>query len=468
MTRIKRALVAASLLATLSGCAGLPGERIRLDPKPERPRVIVTTDGEIDDQSSMVRFLTYASDFDVAGIVQVNSNAQRHGHSDEKWIEAQIDAYDRHLPVLRIHDRRYPAADQLRRVLVVGNERSEDFGRSPDQIADSAGAQLIIKTLLDDDPRPVHILAWGGANTQANALWQIKTRYSRADYLRAAAKARLYCIWFQDKAGEWIVENLPEVTIYGAGRPDRDGSWRDVWDYRSVNGKRGNIRDSANPLSVQAVMGDDWMAQNIKSGHGALGAMYPQSYTSEGDTPAFLPLVDNGLEQDRDYTWGGWGGRAVRAKAAYLEDGADDNQGRADRHYTFWRWLPEIQNDWAARSDWFVAKRYQDANHPPAPRLTGPRALSARPGSVVALNASPSRDPDGDALSFRWWQYHEADSVEARIAFMPSTAPDQARFVVPNEPGRQVHVILEVTDNGAPALTRYQRVIVTIDPSARS
>ena len=38
----------------------------------EKPRVIVTTDGEIDDQSSMIRFLMYSSDYDVAGIVQVH------------------------------------------------------------------------------------------------------------------------------------------------------------------------------------------------------------------------------------------------------------------------------------------------------------------------------------------------------------------------------------------------------------
>ena len=46
----------------------------------EKPRVIVTTDGEIDDQSSMIRFLMYSSDYDVAGIVQVNG-VQKDGHS---------------------------------------------------------------------------------------------------------------------------------------------------------------------------------------------------------------------------------------------------------------------------------------------------------------------------------------------------------------------------------------------------
>ena len=58
----------------------------------EKPRVIVTTDGEIDDQSSMIRFLMYSSDYDVAGIVQVNG-VQKDGHSKDKWIESQIAKY---------------------------------------------------------------------------------------------------------------------------------------------------------------------------------------------------------------------------------------------------------------------------------------------------------------------------------------------------------------------------------------
>jgi len=69
-----------------------------------KPRVIVTTDGEIDDQSSMVRFLLCSSDYDVAGIVQVNG-VQRDGHSKEHWIEKQIANYAACLLNLRKHDR---------------------------------------------------------------------------------------------------------------------------------------------------------------------------------------------------------------------------------------------------------------------------------------------------------------------------------------------------------------------------
>ena len=38
-----------------------------------RPRVIVTTDGEIDDRCSMVRFLMYANEWDVEGLIYSSS-----------------------------------------------------------------------------------------------------------------------------------------------------------------------------------------------------------------------------------------------------------------------------------------------------------------------------------------------------------------------------------------------------------
>lgn len=458
--RLTNAILCAGLaVAIQTGCAA-PAAKVGAAPK---PRVIATTDGEIDDKSSMVRFLMYASDYDVAGIIQVNSNAQRDGHSKEKWIEEQIAAYAQCLPNLRKHRPDYPDAEQLLSVLKVGNENRADFGKDPSTIADSDGAQHIIKVLLDDDPRPVHILAWGGANTQANALWQIKQKHSPEEYQRAAAKAVLYCIWFQDKAGDWIVKNLPEVKIYGAGRPERDGSWRDVWDYRSVDGKRGGNRPSANPKEIQTLMDDSWMTQNVKTGHGPLGALYPQSYTSEGDTPSFLPLVDNGLEQHVDYTWGGWGGRAVYARGNYMEDGADLNNGKADMHYTFWRWLPAVQNDWAARMNWCVATNFADANHPPVIQVKGGLKRTVKAGETVKLEAGVS-DPDGHKLAAKWWQYAEADSAVATVTIANSDSLGKASFVAPNEPGKQLHIILEVTDNGTPPLTRYARVIVTIQP----
>ena len=91
-----------------------------------KPRVIATTDGEVDDRSSMICFLLYACDFDAVGMVQVNSKFQKHGHSGKKWIEAQLDAHEQVLPNLRKYNSDYPDTAKLRSVMRIGNETEAD------------------------------------------------------------------------------------------------------------------------------------------------------------------------------------------------------------------------------------------------------------------------------------------------------------------------------------------------------
>ncbi|QDU89206.1 hypothetical protein Pla175_25930 [Pirellulimonas nuda] len=422
----------------------------------QRPRVIATTDGEIDDHSSMVRFLLYSCDYDVVGIVEVNSKYQKNGHSKEPWLEKQLDAYEQVAPNLRKHNPNYPEADRLRSVVRVGNENIKDLWVAPPdlQTKDTPGAQLIIDTLLDDDPRPVHVLSWGGANTTASALWKLKSEYPKEKFDHAVSRIRIYCIWYQDGGGAWVQANIPGAYINEAY------GWDNVWDYESISeGSRG--KPSANPREVQAYMGKEWLRKNVTSDHGPLGALYPQSFVSEGDTPSFLHLVDNGLRSHVDYTLGGWGGRSVHddpKRPNHLTDRTLTDDGDANKMY--WRWVPAAQNDFAARMDWCV-KDYQDANHLPVVRLQGESRRDVKPGDAVELAASAT-DPDGDKLAYRWWQYADADSAKASVKISEGDRPGSASFVAPNEPGRQVQLILEVSDDGAPPLVGYQRVLCDI------
>jgi hypothetical protein len=93
--------------------------------------------------------------------------------------------------------------------------------------------------------------------------------------------------------------------------------------------------------------------------------------------------------------------------------------------------------------------------------VNGALVREVKPGETVRLAASAT-DPDGNRLTCKWWQYADADSTKASVAIANSDSLDNASLVVPNEPGKQVQVMLEVTDNGTPPLVGYRRVTFNI------
>ena len=92
-----------------------------------KPRVIVTSDGEIDDECSMVRFLLYANQWDIEGIVTSSSQYHWQGHSwaGDDWIEPYLDAYAQVYPNLLKHDPAYPTPAYLRERTALGNVKAE-------------------------------------------------------------------------------------------------------------------------------------------------------------------------------------------------------------------------------------------------------------------------------------------------------------------------------------------------------
>ena len=128
-----------------------------------------------------------------------------------------------------------------------------------------------------------------------------------------------------------------------------------------------------------------------------------------------------------------------------------------------WRWTPALQNDFAARADWCV-KSYENANHPPVVVLNHGVDLKAKPGETVKLSAEGTSDPDGNGLVYKWWQYREAGTYDGIVEIKDAGNQD-ASFPVPSDAraGQTIHVICEVTDNGKPPLTRYQRVVAKIE-----
>jgi hypothetical protein len=129
-------------------------------------------------------------------------------------------------------------------------------------------------------------------------------------------------------------------------------------------------------------------------------------------------------------------------------------------YYPQARWTAAIQNDFAARADWQI-KPYAQANHAPVVSVPA-RTRAAAVGQNVALSGTAS-DPDGNRLTYKWWQYREAGSYPGAVVLAGADTPNATFTVPPNaRAGQTIHLILEVQDSGTPPLTRYQRVIVTV------
>jgi hypothetical protein len=176
------------------------------------------------------------------------------------------------------------------------------------------------------------------------------------------------------------------------------------------------------------------------------------SWISEGDTSTFMNLVDNGLRGFVHATWGGWGGRT----------GEDVGPDGANPQYASARFFGASQRDLAARFQWADTPRFRDANHAPVVRVKGALDRVVRAGRQVTLKAS-FRDPDGNAVRLHWWRYDDADTYSGPIRLEGGNSP-AVRFVVPADarPGETIHLILEAADDGAPSLTRYQRVVLHV------
>ncbi len=457
----------------------MPVQPTNAEPGPTdgRPRVIATSDGEIDDECSMVRFLLYANEWDVEAIVTLSSQYHWQGHkwAGDDWTQPYLNAYAEVYQNLVKHDPRYPTPEYLRARTLLGNVKAEG-----DMEQVTAGSQYIVKVLLDEtDDQPVWLQAWGGPNTIARALKTIEEEHpEKMAYV--AKKIRFFFIWEQDSTYQdyirphWGKYNIPTiisdqfVTIaYG---------WK-----KNIPGEKHSYFDGP------------WMKKHILKDHGPLCALYKAHedgrFRSEGDSPAFMHSIVTGLRSMESPDWGGWGGRYVKVhENIWLDPVLDpDYQYPKGRYYSsnggrrhvrksnypaqtifdyckpIWRWSEAFQNDWAARADWCV-KPYNQANHAPVVTLAHALDLTVRPGDKVSLSAKGTTDPDGDALTYQWWQYKEADTYDGTVE-VENSDRQQAAITVPTDMsgGQTVHIICEVTDAGTPPLTRYQRVIMTIE-----
>jgi len=454
--------------------------------KPGKPnRLVVLTDIEADpdDTQSLVRLLLYSNEIDIRGLIATTSIHMRtsvHPDSIRKVIHAYAAVHDNLLK----HDANYPTAESL---LTMVKQGLPEYGmKGVGDGKDSEGSDWIINVLEEDDQRPLWVSVWGGANTLAQALHKIRNTKTEAEAERLIAKLRIYTISDQDDSGIWMRRNFPNLFYIVSPGGYENSTW-------------SAINEHVDGINNETIS-NRWLAQNIQQGHGPLGAVYPDvAWGMEGDTPSYLLLIPNGLNVPERPDWGGWGGRyekhipehasfdsgftggvPIEPEPRAIWTNANDTYvpyvfneyGRAVRRddnsftnnkVTLWRWRDDFQNDFAARMDW-CTQSYKQANHPPRPCLEHPDRISVKSRETFWLSARCSTDPDGDSLSFFWFQYPEAGTCKAPFRFSAENTIGVAVTAPRVEQPENGHIILRVTDKGNPPLSRYKRVIVTIAP----
>ena len=504
--------------------------------------MVVTADPELDDSNSLVRYLLYSTDFRTEGLIYASSGFHWKGDGtgkkwsvpgreyfrfglnlcpceswrwapNERFIDDAVETYEQVYPNLRAHNASYPSPAELKSKIRWGNVEFDG-----DVSKDTPGSDLIKALLLDDEPGPIYLLAWGGQSTIARALKSIQQQYEGtpdwpAIQQKVSRKAILSPSGDQDDTyANYIRPSWPNVKslpagvggvalAYGAG----SAASAENAVYYSADWTRQNI-SSRGPLGAfYRVWGDgkQMVKNDIFDYFGLSGYTVPQlramgyivwtpprpkgEFIGEGDTFTFLNLVDNGLVAYADGTPGGWAGHGVLPPAPgdttrrsgqsppsfSYEDflrsveraaAAGDVSPAARPPSPIPNFAPAAQNALATRMKWSVTPTYADANHEPTVTIRASSRISARPGETVRLQGATS-DPDGDAVTVKWWRWKDVDTYPGEVRFSNTNSLTTSMQVPANAvAGQMIQLILEATDNGTPPLTRYQRVVVSVTP----
>lgn len=256
-------------------------------PREPRPRVLVSTDiggTDPDDFQSMVHLLLYADIFDIEGLVSSPFGPGRARH-----ILEVIERYQQDYPALRAHSRLYPKPAALRRITKQGAFDSP----GPAGIgASTEGSRWIVHCAKKRDPRPLHVLVWGGIEDLAQALH---------DAPEILPELRVYFIggpnkmWSVD-AYDYIERTHPKLWIIEA-----NSTYRGWFAGGRQDGEWGNAAFVAQHLAGRGALGD-YFATHLK------GAI------KMGDSPSLARLIHGSPEDPSQPSWGGrfvrlWDGR---------------------------------------------------------------------------------------------------------------------------------------------------------------
>ena len=436
-----------------------------------KPRVVILTDIgqpdlEPDDTESLVHLLCYADQLEIEGIITSTGwNCDPYPTKSAAYRDSVVEAYgaDVHNLMKRSDQMAFlslekengcqemsywPSVEYIRSRSVMGSQRAGIKVIGSDN--DSEGSELIIRLADEKDERPIWVCAWGGANTLAQAIWKVKQTRTPEQLKAFLHKLRLYTITDQD-----MVYAMRMDLAYSSHQWMRREFARDllfVWDEGT--------------WQLQCSLGQDYwqLIRTQIQGHATLGRQYPDyKYGVEGDTPSFLNVIPNGLHNPEEPMQVGWGGYHIwtmtkDSTTCAWTSWQEPVKSISETYYR--QFYPSQLNDFIARIEW--AEKGQGNRNPVAvvngENGTDAIVIMAKAGQTISLDASASFDPDGDELTFKWWQQDGISQAKATVSnATSSTVKVDMPTTFAND---EIHIICEVHDQSKYALPAYRRVII--------
>lgn len=453
----------------------------------ERYRVIIMTDQTHDDGNSLIRYLYYSPWFDTEAIIVTNQLPDYDYDDEAPWEKAQsiLSAYQKEYDQLVLHNPGFPTYEELLSVtkrgrgalpiiwlteeggfegLIAdrhvksswGEIRFSDWigeGNNPNgEPKDSEGSEFLQEVFDKDDDRPIFVQMWGGPVTFVQALYRYRQRQGEEKFRDLMDKLHIYGIHLQDITFDFMID-LDRVRETGCLHMGETTSTRD--GERHAPGwfllDEGHFWKYIEAVDYRQV-----------AGHGPLSDLY--DHGGEGDTPAFLYLVSAalGLNDPLDPAQGSWG-----SMFAPMGEDFPDNYYHTcpvDQN-ELERWIEDATSSFMARLQWSV-REPGEVNREPVAVINGYSGNSviykkAEPGSELQLDATGSYDPDGDIISFIWFHYNEASDYRGSINIRDNDTAI-AKADIPVDIGdNELHIVLELRDDGKPSLVSYSRVIIS-------
>ena len=418
------------------------------------------------------------------------------------WMMRVADDYEKDYPNLIRHAQGYPTPDYVRSIIKIGNVGYEGEMEKP-----SEGSELIRKCILDPDERPLYIQVWGGTNTICRALIDIEAEYADTAewpelHKAISEKVIITACGEQDPTyRSYMAEKWPDMQfvktlqMFSYAYPwlsmpegDSKDTLRAAFMKKEILDKKSALTDGyctwldgvyyegeleESQFGTNEKLLDEWFGFKIMH----LPKAVPYDFLSEGDSPTYFPLFDWGFRTLEDFSYGGISGRYEKKHDQFNSKGQPLNlwdvtteeytarDGSKTVCESMWRYVVDIQRDFAARVDWASKEKYSEAEHKPTLSIIEGTDLIAAAGETVTLHAK-SDNPDGleNVISFRI--YKEASGSSVADAAMESKA-DSADIQIPKDAvaGEKLHVIVKAESKGYYRLGYYQQVIIEVKGS---